>query len=264
MLRRKKSTLVLSILAVGVLFVTMALVIYFKITYNRMTEMGEELLWLLNKNEYAQAHGLFDPEAGKVFTASDMAMADGQMDEIIGKSGDMKWAGTYKYTWLSPLTLVIRWKVDYSLAHDSVQVTMSFIKRGGQWRIGGLWYDSREVRERPLLVSVRFGEDVDEGHNVKKIRKDFTLEDMYAYAWTLWQGLNGEHTVTMQWVEPSGKVYYTFDYDVGERPERKSRVVWSRIGLLEARDAILPGAWKVMISLDGKPVTEAHTIITTQ
>ena len=264
MLRRKKSTFILTILALCVLLVTAALVIYFKITYNHMTEMGRELLWLLNKNEHVQAHGLFDPEAGKVFTAADMAMADGQMDAIIGRPGDMKWAGTYKYTWLTPLTLVIRWKVDYSLAHDPVQVTMSFIKRGGQWRIGGLWYDSREVRDRPLLVSVRFGEDVDEGHNVKKIRKDFTLDDGYAYAWTLWQGLNGDHTVTMQWVEPSGKIYYTFGYEVDKKPERKSRVVWSRIGLQEARDAILPGAWKVIISLDEKPVTEASTIITSQ
>ncbi|MFH1434248.1 MAG: hypothetical protein ABIJ56_00900 [Pseudomonadota bacterium] len=264
MLRRKKSTLVLTILAFSLLFITAALVIYFKITYNHMTEKGRDLLWLLDKNEYSQAHGLFDPGAGRVFTADDMAMADGQMDEIIGKSGDMKWAGTYKYTWLTPLTLVIRWKVDYSLAHDPVHVTMSFIKRGGQWRIGGLWFDSREVREKPLLVSARFGEDVDEGHNVKTIRKDFTLDLRYAYAWTLWQGLNGDHSVTMQWVEPSGKVYYTFDYEVGRKPERKSRVVWSRIGLQEARDAIQPGAWKVIIFLDEKPVAEANTIITTQ
>jgi hypothetical protein len=251
---KTKITLVIAVIVATAVSVLGGAVIYLKITYDHLTEKGKELLWLLNENEVERAHDLFDHEAGKVFTVADMSMVNRQMDGIIGVSGNLTWTGTFQLTWLAPLTVVIRWKADYSLAKEPVLVTMSFIKRGGRWRIGGLWYDSKEVRGRPLLTSIRFTDSLDDKLKPERIRKAFNQEDEYAYLWTMWQGLNGRHVVTMKWIDPSGSVHYTFDYDVSTKPERKSRIVWSRIRTSKPGSAALPGMWKVEIMLDGKTV----------
>lgn len=258
---RKKTTLVFFIVAACMIFILAGVVVQLKVTYNGLVGMAGDLLWLLNENKIGAAHDLFDPEAGKIFTARDMALVDRQMDRLIGGSGSLKWAGTFRFTWIAPLTVVIKWKVNYSLAKDPVEITMSFIKREGKWRIGGLWYDSQEVRAAPLLVSLRCAASLDEKLKPEDVKEEFAVNDEYIYLWTLWQGLNGRHAVRMRWVDPSGAVYHEFTYDVKDKPERKSRIVWSRIGLKDPGSPVFPGEWKVKIMLDSRVVEETSVMI---
>ncbi len=259
--RKKRITLTIGVSSAVVMTVLLTAVVYLKITYDRLEEMGRELMWMLNEDRIDQAHRLFDEEAGRLFTAQDMALVDGQMDRLIGRSGKWKWTGTMRFTTLSPLTAVITWKAPFSLAKEPVAVTLSFIKRDGAWGIGGLWYDCREVRETPLLVSLRLAGEIDENLKPKEVASDFDAGAGGLYAWTLWQSLNGDHVVAIHWTDPSGAELDEFAVDVSRKPERKSRIIYTRLDFGEWGGTPPEGAWKVHVLLDSKKIAETQLTI---
>ena len=232
-----------------------------KTAYDEMARLGADLLWHLNDDRIEQAHALLDPEAGRLLTVEDMDLVDAQLDRLIGQAGSTKWAGTFRITWISPPSAVIVWKVRYALAPQPVKVTMSFIRREGSWKIGGILYDSPEIRKTPLLVSVRFAVSLDETLGPKDVKGTFTAADGSVVAWTLWQSLNGPHAVRIEWLDPMGAVACGFTYQVKGKPERKTRVVYSRMDLGGQGPPRLPGEWKVRVVLDSRTIVEKTVVI---
>jgi hypothetical protein len=161
-----------------------------------------------------------------------------------------------QFTHLSPLTAVIVWKAPFSLAREPVAVTMSFIKRDGDWKIGGLWYDCREVRDTPLLVSLRLAGGMDEDMKPLDVAEDFHAGAGGVYAWTLWQSLNGSHVASIRWIDPSGAEAGELSMDASREPERKSRIMVARLDFGEWGGAPPAGGWKVRILLDSKAIAE--------
>jgi hypothetical protein len=258
---RKTRAIVVSSVAAAALAVIVLGLAAAKTAYDEMARLGADLLWHLDEGRIAQAHALLDPDAGRLLTVEDMDLVDAQLDRLIGKAGSAKWAGTFRVTWISPPSAVIAWKVHYALVPQPVTVTMSFIRREGSWKIGGIWYDSPEIRKTPLLVSVRFAASLDETLGPRDVKGTFTAADGSVVAWTLWQSLNGPHAVRIEWLDPTGVVACGFTYEVKGKPERKSRVVYSRMDLGSRGSPRLPGEWKVRVALDSRTIVEKTVII---
>ena len=108
-----------------------------------------------------------------------------------------------------------------------------------------------------LVKTVTAGE-VDEDYNAHDIRDTFYTREDSVYAWTKWENLNGDRTVTFEWYGPDGELHSKYEHGIGNRKHRRGpRVAYSDIRIREgdkpAGDS--PGTWNVKIRLDDELVS---------
>lgn len=89
----------------------------------------------------------------------------------------------------------------------------------------------------------------------------FLTEDKEAIAYARFRNLSGEHRLRWDWIDPSGRLYYsTGDYPLKASTGKYSEetTAWHRLSIRGEGPAALPGDWQVNVYLDGSALTSKN------
>ncbi|MDD5435499.1 MAG: caspase family protein [Nitrospira sp.] len=89
----------------------------------------------------------------------------------------------------------------------------------------------------------------------------FLTEDREAIAYAGFRNLSGEHRLRWEWIDPSGRLYYsTGDYPLNASAGKYSEqtTAWHRLSIKGEEAAAMPGDWQVNVYLDGSAITSKN------
>jgi hypothetical protein len=137
------------IVGVVSLFITIMFVSACMKTYRRVDPLVENVLVSMDAGDYEAAMKDFDTRLARVLTLERLTEIGDALQQRLGRYRSRRWG--YTYQWRknlgTPLTLVIIYKCRYSKTDENVYVTVSFLKHGGHYEIGGLWFRSPELED---------------------------------------------------------------------------------------------------------------------
>jgi hypothetical protein len=90
------------------------------------------------------------------------------------------------------------------------------------------------------------------------VTSDFTTADDNVYAWTIWEGASGAHTVQWDWYRPDGTLDRSCPYDFNTTHELV--VVWYSLPVYDLQDHL--GQWEIEVSIDGTYATTLNFNLT--
>ncbi|MEW5945765.1 MAG: DUF1648 domain-containing protein [bacterium] len=91
-----------------------------------------------------------------------------------------------------------------------------------------------------------------EGNAPVGARDAFSLDDERAVLHLTLKNVKGNHGIRVEWLNPSGEVYFVSDGGTGARTMRKYLPWWSYVTIRDRRERIVPGTWRVEASVDGR------------
>ncbi len=93
------------------------------------------------------------------------------------------------------------------------------------------------------------------------IRNSFSMSDSNSTLFFTLKNVKGTHVVRMEWIDPEGKEYFVSENHTPHKILAKYLPWWSFIYIKDKRENVVPGDWRVEVSIDGKKVlTESFLI----
>jgi len=116
------------------------------------------------------------------------------------------------------------------------------------------------ILTKPTLLNPVMCTEVENGSPID-IRDSFSLSDRNATLFFTLYNVKGTHVVRMEWIDPEGKKYFVSENHTHHKILAKYLPWWSFIYIKDKRENMVPGNWRVEVSIDGEKVlTESFVI----
>ncbi|MFH1539017.1 MAG: DUF1648 domain-containing protein [bacterium] len=110
------------------------------------------------------------------------------------------------------------------------------------------------ISSTPVVEKAILCEKIENGKPVNEM-DSFTLADERAALHVTLRDVRGRHEISMNWIDPDGRIYYRHNYPSRAR-WAKSLPYWSWMNIASSREKVPPGRWKVEFTIDRETMYE--------